>query len=527
MRFIGVELDRLSGRIARALHPGHDIRIENFRDTRLPEDRIDAVIGNVPFADVELDYGGKRLALHDFFLAKSLDALKPGGVLALVTSHYTLDKQNPGLREHLARAGRFPGRDPPALRRLQAGRHQGRHRHPVPAASAAPGEEPSHADPAWLETAPARHRGRRHPHQPVLPAASRDGAGHLEPQGPALWRRGDYSVIGQRRSGRTAARRHRARCPQGVYTARSPSRRTHRQRSLHPPAAPGRHITEGSFFVGDDQDPPAGASTARPCPSRMARTPLQADGTLMGKRLAALIALRDQARRVLQSQNEGWPEAHRHEARRELNRVYDRFVAPTAPSTRPPSPTTADGTIIRRMPNLVKFRDDPDAMLVMSLEHYDEATGTAEKGRHHAQGRGRPQPARHRPCSSAEEGLLVSLDQRGMVDLPYIATLYNGPRAPDHRRAGRPDLPGPRDAGLADRRRLSLRQRARQARGRRARRPGLCAQRRGPAPRCSPRTCCPATSTPISARPGYRRPTSRPSPRISSASRRPPSRSAT
>ena len=56
MRFIGIELDSLSGRIARALHPGHDIRIENFRDTRLPEGRIDAVIGNVPFADIRLDY---------------------------------------------------------------------------------------------------------------------------------------------------------------------------------------------------------------------------------------------------------------------------------------------------------------------------------------------------------------------------------------------------------------------------------------------------------------------------------------
>ena len=80
MRFIGVELDSISGRIARALHPRQDIRIENFRDTRLPE--IDAVIGNVPFADVKLDYHGQKLALHDFCFAKSIDALKPHGVLA-------------------------------------------------------------------------------------------------------------------------------------------------------------------------------------------------------------------------------------------------------------------------------------------------------------------------------------------------------------------------------------------------------------------------------------------------------------
>jgi len=65
--------------------PGQDIRIENFRDTRLPE--LDAVIGNVPFADVKLDHRGHRFSLHDYFFAKSVDSLKPGGVLALVTSH--------------------------------------------------------------------------------------------------------------------------------------------------------------------------------------------------------------------------------------------------------------------------------------------------------------------------------------------------------------------------------------------------------------------------------------------------------
>jgi SAM-dependent methyltransferase len=108
-RFIGVELDRFSGRIAQLLHPDQDIRIENFRDTRLPEDRIDAVIGNVPFADLKLEYAGQKLSLHDYFFAKSIDALKPGGVLALVTTHFTLDKQNAALREYLAAKADFVG----------------------------------------------------------------------------------------------------------------------------------------------------------------------------------------------------------------------------------------------------------------------------------------------------------------------------------------------------------------------------------------------------------------------------------
>ena len=113
--------------------PAADIRIENFRDTILPEGRIDAVIGNPPFADVQLDYRGMRLPLHDFFFAKSLDALKPGGVLALVTSHFTLDKQNASIREYLADRADFLGaiRLPSdAFKREGTAR---RHRHRVPA----------------------------------------------------------------------------------------------------------------------------------------------------------------------------------------------------------------------------------------------------------------------------------------------------------------------------------------------------------------------------------------------------------
>ena len=107
--FIGVEMDSISGRIARLRHPEHEIRIENFRDTRLPENRIDAVVGNVPFADLKLDHKGQKYSLHDYFFAKSIDALKPGGVLALVTSHFTLDKQNAAIREYLASQADFVG----------------------------------------------------------------------------------------------------------------------------------------------------------------------------------------------------------------------------------------------------------------------------------------------------------------------------------------------------------------------------------------------------------------------------------
>ena len=70
-RFIGVELDSISGRIARVLHPEADIRIEGFQDSRIPP--VDAVIGNPPFGDVDIKYAGEKRPLHDFFFAKSVD----------------------------------------------------------------------------------------------------------------------------------------------------------------------------------------------------------------------------------------------------------------------------------------------------------------------------------------------------------------------------------------------------------------------------------------------------------------------
>src|SRR5208283_395737 len=87
---------------------------------------------------------------------------------------------------------------------------------------------------------------------------------------------------------------------------------------------------------------------------------------------------------------------------------------------------TKDGSVIRRMPNLVKFKEDPDAMRVMSLEDYDEVTGKATKAAIMVKDVvGKTPPVTH--VRSAEEGLLVSLNQRGTVDLPFIATLYSKP----------------------------------------------------------------------------------------------------
>ena len=234
------------------------------------------------------------------------------------------------------------------------------------------------------------------------------------------------------------------------------------------------------------------------------------------------MGLRDRARRVLQSQNEGWPEAHRNDARRELNWAYDRFVGAYGPINKTTFGETADGHVIRRMPNIIKFKEDPDAMLVMSLEEYDEVTGKAAKAAIMKQDVvGRKQPIT--TVASAEEGLLASLDQKGAVDLPFIASLYGKPRKEVVAELGDLIFPDPETKTwqTADAY-LSGNVRAKLAAAEPPAPPSPATPR--PCGTCSPRTCCPATSTPTSARRGFPNPTSRPSPPTCSTSRRPRSR---
>ncbi len=416
MHFIGVELDSLSGRVARAIFPRHDIRIENFRDTKLPEG-IDAVIGNPPFADLKLEHNGERFSLHDYFFAKSLDALEPGGVLALVTTHFTLDKQNARVREYLAERADFLGAirlpsdafaregtrvvtDIVFLRRRGAG------------------EGTRHVFDGWLGVAPLSIEGVDVPINRYF---------HEHPEMVlGTWSRADRLYGGEAGYSVTGTGELERELPAAVgrlpeFAPSQASRPRERPRVFTPPP-PEQHVTEGSFFVGENQVIHQMVD-GQPEAVVYGGTKLKANGTMTGKRLAALIRIRDEARRVLRSQNEGWPEEHREAARADLNRVYDLFVLRYGLINKTTFSESKDGTVIQRMPNLVKFVEDPDAMLVMALEDCDPMSGTAVKAAVMTKDVvGKTPPVT--TVRSAEEGLLVSLDHKGVVDIPYVASLY-------------------------------------------------------------------------------------------------------
>jgi len=108
----GVELDTISGDIARQLYPTAEIQVKGFEDCDYPDQFFDVVIGNIPFNDIRVSdrrYDRYRFKIHDYFLAKSLDKTRPGGIVAVITSKYTLDKANQTNRKYLAQRAELLG----------------------------------------------------------------------------------------------------------------------------------------------------------------------------------------------------------------------------------------------------------------------------------------------------------------------------------------------------------------------------------------------------------------------------------
>ena len=111
-RLYGTELDGITGRIAKQLYPHADIKITGFENTSYPNDFFDVAVGNVPFGQYKVSdrqYDKHNFLIHDYFFAKTLDKVRPGGIVAFVTSKGTMDKKNPEVRKYLAQRAELLG----------------------------------------------------------------------------------------------------------------------------------------------------------------------------------------------------------------------------------------------------------------------------------------------------------------------------------------------------------------------------------------------------------------------------------
>lgn len=111
-KLYGVELDDLTGRIAKRLYQKATIAVQGFEDTKLPDDHFDVVLGNVPFGDFRVNdsrYEQQKFLIHDYFFAKALDKVKAGGVVMFLTSKGTMDKASPEVRKYIAQRAELLG----------------------------------------------------------------------------------------------------------------------------------------------------------------------------------------------------------------------------------------------------------------------------------------------------------------------------------------------------------------------------------------------------------------------------------
>lgn len=429
----GVEMDPITARIAALLYPKAWIRTEDFARTRIPE-LFDLAIGNPPFSDrsvrAEDPAGRLGLKLHDYFIARAVERLRPGGLLAMVTSHGTLDKADQTARSHIATMADLLGaiRLPGGSFAAAAGTDvvvdilflQRRARDAAPSGmawtelevvkAAEDGESPILAN-EYYATRPEMVLGCH------AWASSQFGLAYsCEPDGRLL---------------EEALAEAISRLPEGVHT---PPREAAAVRRPALPtiqvgtAAEGATTKEGSYLLADDGallQVVDGRAEAVAVKSRRGTVGIFAKHARI---IRGLIPVRDAVREVIRAQEQDQPY---DAAQVRLRAAYNAFLRAFGPInlttiSTSTDPETGEVTEATRRPNLQPFLDDPDSWLVSSIEEYDLETGTATKGPIFSE------RVIHAPVDpvivTAADALAVTLAERGVVDIDHIVELLGRDR---------------------------------------------------------------------------------------------------
>lgn len=401
-----IEIDRLSSRILSRLYGQHGVRTltVGFEKARLPQDWFDLVISNVPFGNYQVpddrNVPYANFLIHDYFFGRALEVTRPGGLVAFITSAGTLDKWEDRARRHMASQARLLG----AIR-LPSGTFSQIANTDVTTdiiflQKLGAGEK---ATDDWISVVEA-------------PYAMCDGYRRLHVsnwyvQNPDML----IGRMGQKSNGYgssnaaifdgdigSALRERIARLPEGVHhprAARNPEPMGKQQRDIRV-AAP-EFVKPGAFCLTDD--------------GRLAVSEgqelLVIEGTVSAtaaKRIVGMMAIRDAARKLLHVQHLTDDDGRLGSYRMMLNMAYDGFVARHG--------------YLHAKANKLAFRGDPDLPLLLSLENYDPEGGVAEKADVFFR-RTVGVVRKVDRCNTPEEALLVSLHERGCVDVALMASL--------------------------------------------------------------------------------------------------------
>ncbi|TNE43753.1 MAG: lactate dehydrogenase [Sphingomonadales bacterium] len=429
--FVGIENDPITARVASALYPNQVIRCVDFDKAPLPAD-FDLAIGNPPFSNLTVqnrtELGKLGLSLHDYFIAKSLEHLRPGGIALFVTSRYSLDKSDAKARRHIDGIADFLGavRLPGKAMREEAGtdvvvdillfqKHGSATLYrpsnwinlgEVPDSDE--GEGPLRINRYFLDHPDhvlGRHEWRSSQFGMDYTCAAEPGVDLKAALASTL------SEIASKYKG----------------TCKPIERITSLRDTLNVAldveigtAADEAEFKEGSYLVsgGVLHQIVNGISTVVGVKSGRGGAGLFAKHAAIIK---ALIPIRDTVRAILRAQLNDRPYAVLQETLLAHYRQFAKKYGPinrTITSVRTDPDTGAEKEYQRR-PNLQPFLDDPDVWLVASIEAYDEASDIGTPGPIFTERVIKP-PVAHE-IHSAQDALAVSLHERGQVDIPLIA----------------------------------------------------------------------------------------------------------
>ena len=432
----GVELDPATAAIATTLHPGATIRAESFARSPFADDTFDAVVGNVPFGDVRLHdskHNAGRLSLHNHFIVKSLDLTRPGGVVAVLTSRYTMDAQ-----DERARQAMFERADLVGAVRLPTGAHRA-----VAGTEAvtdlvvlrkrAPGQD--RGDGGWVHTVDVDlvdGEGQTHAtalnswwgqHPDMVLGQMSLGHGMYNAQTLQVGRGGDVPVevafeaaCEQVVTGGVAAGL--------VLSAPDPMAAVIDAGAVIEPIARAGDVSTFTGHISFDTEQQRWEQVKDDQRVRLV-VPAAQDRQLRG-----LVGLRDATVALLDAEASSRDDSDDLRAlRADLNDQYEAYVRRFGPVNKATVSVTSrldrsgQPVVSRRFPGAMRtFRSDPHRAVVCSLENYDERTGAAAKA---AIFSGRVITARVVPTSadSPADALAIVMDATGRVDLDRIGAL--------------------------------------------------------------------------------------------------------
>lgn len=414
--YTGIEKDPITAQIAKLLYPKANVHNQDFNDFRAPHDFFDAAIGNPPFHRQpqlgDPEYAEQKLSLHDFFFVKTLDRVKPGGIVMFVTSRYSMDKMAERSRTLMSERADLLGavRLPNTAFQKNAGTQVVTDI--IVLQKRAPGTP---AREGWLNTKDVEIEGQKVPINEYYAAHPEMVLGT-----PALVRgmhkENEYSVepdtsrpIGEQI--REALARIEAR--QAVAKSEPiqvPVAKT--LRVTDKPIQEGSfHEHEGAIYLRENGQDVEIKSRTREVPSDYTSRDVEI--------IRSYVPLRDSVREVLRIQLQNAEGLE--EAQRVLGERYDAFVARHGPINEMKVIETkgknkrGENIVITRFPQFSAIQEDPEAYLVASIEDYDAEKREAKKGRFFTE----RTASGYRPpkIENAKDAMLVAMNERGKFDL--------------------------------------------------------------------------------------------------------------